>query len=227
MGTGLAACAPGRRAAVLLADLPSLRPQDLDATLRAVGALLDAAPDARQVVVPDAEGTGTVLLAARRPDEIRHAFGTGSAARHEAARGAPAGVRAGPAAPRRRHPGRPRRGGGAGGRSAHGAYPARDAGHRPPLRRRHPWRRGRHRRRRAARDRPRAAWTAAGCGTCARGSASPARAPTTAWTTCTCTASRTDGGPTAGRAGPSPRSSTRRRRRGPGACPRTARSRGR
>ena len=84
VGTGLAACAPGGRVAVLLADLPSLRPEDLDATLRDVGALLDAAAEVRQVVVPDAEGTGTVLLAARRPDDVRHAFGTGSAARHVA-----------------------------------------------------------------------------------------------------------------------------------------------
>jgi 2-phospho-L-lactate guanylyltransferase len=84
VGTGLAACAPGAPAAVLLGDLPALRPDDLDTTLRAVAAVLAADPGARQVVVPDADGTGTVLLAARRPDQVRHAFGTGSAARHVA-----------------------------------------------------------------------------------------------------------------------------------------------
>lgn len=84
VASGLAACDAGRRVAVLLADLPCLRSEDVDETLQAVGSLLVAADGATaQVLVPDAQGTGTVLLAAGRPALVRHAFGTGSAARHE------------------------------------------------------------------------------------------------------------------------------------------------
>lgn len=78
--TGLAACPPDAPAAVLLADLPSLRPGDLGTALAAVATLLR--DGRRAVVVPDADGTGTVLLAAGRPADVRHAFGAGSAARH-------------------------------------------------------------------------------------------------------------------------------------------------
>jgi len=62
--------------AVLLADVPAMRPQDLERALSA------AAAHARSFV-PDREGAGTVLLAARRGVEPRPAFGSGSAARHE------------------------------------------------------------------------------------------------------------------------------------------------
>jgi 2-phospho-L-lactate guanylyltransferase len=63
--------------AVLLADVPALRPPDLAAALAACARHETA-------FVPDAEGTGTVLLAATVPDRLTPAFGAGSAARHEA-----------------------------------------------------------------------------------------------------------------------------------------------
>src|SRR6185437_7696085 len=62
--------------AVLLADLPALRPEDLTVALTACAAYPSA-------YVPDAEGSGTVLLTAVRPDQLRPAFGAGSAARHD------------------------------------------------------------------------------------------------------------------------------------------------
>jgi 2-phospho-L-lactate guanylyltransferase len=67
-----------RAVAVLLGDLPSLRPDDL------VAALAAAARHSR-VVVPDASGTGTVLLTALAGADLAPSFGAGSAARHEAA----------------------------------------------------------------------------------------------------------------------------------------------
>jgi 2-phospho-L-lactate guanylyltransferase len=63
------------RVAVLLADLPALRARDLTTALDACGRH-DAA------YVPDAEGTGTVLLTAARPDLLKPAFGADSAQRH-------------------------------------------------------------------------------------------------------------------------------------------------
>jgi 2-phospho-L-lactate/phosphoenolpyruvate guanylyltransferase len=62
--------------AVLLADLPALRADDLAAALHQCSAY-DVA------FVPDVEGTGTVLLAATASVRLRPAFGPGSAARHE------------------------------------------------------------------------------------------------------------------------------------------------
>ena len=60
--------------AVLLGDLPALRPQDLLTALAACG-------EHDRAVVPDADGSGTVLLTAR--DGIPEPeFGRGSAARH-------------------------------------------------------------------------------------------------------------------------------------------------
>jgi 2-phospho-L-lactate guanylyltransferase len=87
-GTGLvdalragASAAPAHQpCALLLADLPALRPEDLGTALAACRALLN--DGAAQVVVPDADGTGTVLLAAARPDRLRPAFGSGSAVAH-------------------------------------------------------------------------------------------------------------------------------------------------
>ncbi|MFN8077059.1 MAG: 2-phospho-L-lactate guanylyltransferase [Kineosporiaceae bacterium] len=67
--------------AVLLADVPALTPADLAAALDAVAV---AVPEGC-AVVPDAEGTGTVLLAAPRGRLVRPSFGVGSAAAHEAA----------------------------------------------------------------------------------------------------------------------------------------------
>ncbi|MEP7764945.1 2-phospho-L-lactate guanylyltransferase [Sanguibacter sp. 25GB23B1] len=61
--------------AVLLGDLPALRPEDLDA------ALLAASRHALGVVV-DADGTGTTLLTAAAGVELIPAFGVGSAAEH-------------------------------------------------------------------------------------------------------------------------------------------------
>ena len=70
---------PGERhpqaTAVLLGDLPALRPHDLEAALRACAA-------AGCAFVPDARGSGTVLLAALEPADLRPAFGPGSAAAH-------------------------------------------------------------------------------------------------------------------------------------------------
>jgi 2-phospho-L-lactate guanylyltransferase len=63
--------------AVLLGDLPALRPEDLQAGLAA------AAPH-RRAVVPDSDGTGTVLLTSR-DGHLEPEFGPGSAARHAAA----------------------------------------------------------------------------------------------------------------------------------------------
>lgn len=60
---------------VLLVDLPALTAADL-------ALALDAAAAQPRSVVADTEGTGTVLLTALTGVELRHAFGTGSAARH-------------------------------------------------------------------------------------------------------------------------------------------------
>ncbi|WP_372593014.1 2-phospho-L-lactate guanylyltransferase [Actinotalea sp.] len=87
-GTGLeAAIARGQEhlvatgagpAAVLLGDLPALRPAELEAALDVAGSLPRA-------VVGDAEGTGTTLLTARSAGDLRPHFGRGSLAAHEAA----------------------------------------------------------------------------------------------------------------------------------------------
>lgn len=66
--------------AVLLADLPCLQPDDLTSALTSCSAALDGG--APSVFVPDADGTGTVLLAALEPAALRPAFGRHSAAAH-------------------------------------------------------------------------------------------------------------------------------------------------
>lgn len=68
--------------AVLLPDVPAAGAQDVGRALRAVRAALTARPAAAMVVVPDAEGTGSVLLAARSADALDPAFGPDSAAEH-------------------------------------------------------------------------------------------------------------------------------------------------
>lgn len=75
-GLSLAHASPGSGAAiaVLLGDLPALLPEDLVAAL-------SAAAGFERAVVPDADGTGTVLLTARR-GALEPAFGPGSAERH-------------------------------------------------------------------------------------------------------------------------------------------------
>jgi 2-phospho-L-lactate guanylyltransferase len=62
----------------LVGDLPALRPDELATALAA------AAAHPRSFV-PDAEGTGTTLLAARAGIALEPAFGPGSAARHGSA----------------------------------------------------------------------------------------------------------------------------------------------
>lgn len=74
IAAGIAAAGPSPRAA-LLGDLPALRPEDLDAALIAA-ASVDSA------VVPDAEGTGSTLVAAGAGIAWQSAFGAGSFARH-------------------------------------------------------------------------------------------------------------------------------------------------
>jgi 2-phospho-L-lactate guanylyltransferase len=73
--SGLRAVAGDGPVAVLLADLPAVRPVDVATALEACAGY-DAA------FVPDAEGTGTVLLAATGPGLLHPEFGTGSAQRH-------------------------------------------------------------------------------------------------------------------------------------------------
>lgn len=67
---------PGLPVAVLLADVPALLPAQLTEALR-------AASVHRTAFVPDAEGTGTVLLTARDASDLRPAFGADSASHHE------------------------------------------------------------------------------------------------------------------------------------------------
>ncbi len=64
--------------ALLLGDLPALRPAELDAALA-------AAADHERAMVPDAEGAGTTLLTAGRAGLLRPAFGPGSRDAHERA----------------------------------------------------------------------------------------------------------------------------------------------
>lgn len=64
--------------AALTADLPALRPAELEA------ALAECAKH-RLAFVPDAEGTGTTMLAAATPADFQPRFGPGSAAAHAAA----------------------------------------------------------------------------------------------------------------------------------------------
>ncbi|MCI2239909.1 2-phospho-L-lactate guanylyltransferase [Paenibacillus sp. TRM 82003] len=74
---GLAALPTGPTA-VLVADLPALRPEDLGA------ALAEAEHHRGPVLVADADGDGSVLVA-RRDGPPPHRFGPGSAAAHRAA----------------------------------------------------------------------------------------------------------------------------------------------
>ena len=61
--------------AVLLGDIPTLRPEDLvDA--------LSACAQHQRALVPDASGTGTVLLSALSPQDLHPRFGPDSAREH-------------------------------------------------------------------------------------------------------------------------------------------------
>jgi 2-phospho-L-lactate guanylyltransferase len=81
-GVRVAALACAGPTAVLLADVPALLPADLDQALAAAGAQLFGEEAPRMVVVPDAEGSGTVLLAGRTPAELDPAFGPDSLTEH-------------------------------------------------------------------------------------------------------------------------------------------------
>ena len=72
---GLDRADPSHPRAVLLGDLPSLDPRELD------DALLAAAAHPR-AFVPDAEGTGTSLVTALAGVELMESFGADSAGRH-------------------------------------------------------------------------------------------------------------------------------------------------
>jgi 2-phospho-L-lactate guanylyltransferase len=61
--------------ALLVGDLPALRPEELDAALH-------LADSASVLVVADRDGEGTTMLAARTPSSLRPSFGAGSFARH-------------------------------------------------------------------------------------------------------------------------------------------------
>jgi 2-phospho-L-lactate guanylyltransferase len=68
--------------AVLLPDVPAARAEDLTRALQAASTALATHPAVPMAVVPDADRTGTVLLAARTADALDPAFGPGSAAEH-------------------------------------------------------------------------------------------------------------------------------------------------
>lgn len=72
------ATVPGRWLVAIAADLPALRPAELSAALRA------AAGSPVRRFVPDAAGTGTVLLTAPAGLGLQPRFGPGSAAAHAA-----------------------------------------------------------------------------------------------------------------------------------------------
>lgn len=76
---------PGGAVAALTADLPCLRADDLTAAL-------DEARRHPLAFTPDADGTGTTLLAATVPDGFRPAYGVGSAAAHRAGGAVEVGV---------------------------------------------------------------------------------------------------------------------------------------
>ncbi|MFY1655283.1 2-phospho-L-lactate guanylyltransferase [Solwaraspora sp. WMMB762] len=81
---GAATVDAGRPVAALTADLPALRPAELAAALDTdTVSALDTGGAAARWFVPDAAGTGTVLLAAAVGTALRPGFGTGSAVRHQ------------------------------------------------------------------------------------------------------------------------------------------------
>ncbi|MFY1695214.1 2-phospho-L-lactate guanylyltransferase [Solwaraspora sp. WMMA2101] len=89
---GAATVPAGRPVAALTADLPALRPAELAAALRAATSPAAARQPADtgqpaavgRWFVPDADGTGTVLLAAADAATLHPRFGPGSADRHAA-----------------------------------------------------------------------------------------------------------------------------------------------
>lgn len=77
IASGLATVPAGLPRAVLLGDLPALRPADLSV-------VLDAAARHPRSYVTDAAGTGSTLVTARAGVRWRAAFGPASASRHRA-----------------------------------------------------------------------------------------------------------------------------------------------
>jgi 2-phospho-L-lactate/phosphoenolpyruvate guanylyltransferase len=75
---------PGTGIAALSADLPALRPAELERALRAAAALPGGA-SGQAAFVADEQGVGTTLYAAREGVEFRPAFGGESRRRHAAA----------------------------------------------------------------------------------------------------------------------------------------------
>ncbi len=71
---------PGAVVAALQADLPALRPEELDDAIAA--ALARFAAGARRAFVADAEGTGTTFLLSAPGTALDPRFGVGSAHRH-------------------------------------------------------------------------------------------------------------------------------------------------
>ena len=78
---GLAAAGPGP-VAVLLADLPALRPGDLTTALAWAQAELHRPDGPPMVAFGDSDGRGTVLLAARQAGNLSPAFGPDSLRLH-------------------------------------------------------------------------------------------------------------------------------------------------
>ena len=72
---------PASAVAALQADLPALRPEELDDAIGAAAALFAAG--VRRAFVADAEGTGSTFLLAAPGAALDPRFGTGSAQRHE------------------------------------------------------------------------------------------------------------------------------------------------
>jgi 2-phospho-L-lactate guanylyltransferase len=72
---------PATAVGALQADLPALRPDELDEAVASALALFGTG--AGRAFVPDAEGTGTTFLLAAPGAELGPRFGEGSARRHE------------------------------------------------------------------------------------------------------------------------------------------------
>jgi 2-phospho-L-lactate/phosphoenolpyruvate guanylyltransferase len=87
--------------AVLLGDLPALRPSEL-------ASALSACAEHDRAFVPDAEGTGTVLLSAASPGLLLPLFGTGSAWTSTCPDCAPTSTTTGPSTSSRRSASGPR-----------------------------------------------------------------------------------------------------------------------
>ena len=113
----LRAADPGTPVGALQADLPALRPSELDEALHDAAALF--ASGARRAFCPDAQGTGHHAAARRGGRAARPAVRGGVGGAPPGVRGRPARRGGAGAAPRRRHRRRPVRGRRAGAGPAH------------------------------------------------------------------------------------------------------------